>query len=317
VGPDVVAKVAELYAARAVVVAYQLAPAALLLAAGACVSTLRQRRETTAMAALTVSPGWLYAGIGAAGAAVIGLSVLLDPLIGRAGERADRLQSEHFHQWGDFSTYFGPRQWFRGGDRIYFLRHALRGGAFGDISIFTLSSDVRLARRVDAEEMQPQPDGSWRLLRGAERDFPSEGESHLEPFEERVYRFPERPDTFAIRFGRPEQIPFGELREEVERRKALGLPAATYEFALYNKLAYPLLGLPAALLAAALAMRRNRSGHLTTALMEGVAVVAALWGASVVFKSAASNGHLDPAWAAWAPVFILGLASAVAIRLTR
>ena len=93
----------------------------------------------------------------------------------------------------------------------------------------------------------------------------------------------------------------------MRRRRALGLPSATFEFALHNKIAYPMMGIPAALLAAALALRRGRTGHLTTALMEGVAVVAVLWGQSVIFKSAANNGHLAPHWAAWTPVVVLSV----------
>ena len=64
-----------------------------------------------------------------------------------------------------------------------------------------------LAERVDAERMEPQTDGTWKLSRGTERTFPKEGESAVEPFAERIYHFPDKPDAFALRYVRPEEIP--------------------------------------------------------------------------------------------------------------
>jgi lipopolysaccharide export system permease protein len=314
-GPGVVRDVARLYGCKALVVAYQLTPAALLLAGGACMSALRRRGEVTALLSLTVAPAVLYAGVLGGGLLVTGFAFALDQVpvrpeetaktvLGWAGQTVDEISAVRFRQWGDFSTYYGPRQWFRGKDRIYFLRRA-EGSTYVDVSIFSLTPDFRLAGRIDAERMEPQPDGRWKLVHGSERAFPSEGTTHLQPFTERLVRFPEAPGELQLRRGRPEQMTLKQLQEEGERRQRLGLPAAGYLLALHNKLAYPAIGLPAALLAAALALRRNRKGHLTAALLEGVAIVGVLWFAHVIFRASAVAGHLDPAIAAWAPVALL------------
>lgn len=322
-GPGVVRDVARLYGCKLLVVAYQLTPAALLLAAGACVSGLRRRGEVTAIAALTVAPWVLYAGVLGGGLVVALSAFALDQVpvrpdqtaktvLGWAGQTVDEISAVRFRQWGDFSTYYGPRQWFRGKDRIYFLRRS-DGSSYVDVSIFSMTSDFRLAGRLDAERMEPQPDGRWRLLRGSERTFPAEGQTHVEPFAERLVRFAEPPSELQLRRGRPEQMTIRQLQEEGQRREKLGLPAAGYLLALHNKLAYPAIGLPAALLAVALALRRNRKGHLTTALLEGVAIVGALWCANVLFRASASAGHLHPALAAWAPFALLLGAWAAAV----
>jgi lipopolysaccharide export system permease protein len=312
-GEGVALKVATLYGCKALVITYQLTPAALLLAAGACLSGLRRRNEITAISALTVSPVNIYAGVGLASFVVIAATIAIDPLVGWAGRRADEIAAVDFHQWGDYSTFYAHRRWFRSGDRIYFLRSTDGSNGFHDVSIFTVSPEFRLASRVDADEMMAQPDGSWLLRDGAERTFPAEGESHLEPFLERTFHFPEGPDSFRISIGRPEEIPAWELWNQVKLRRRLGLNYLSYLLALHNKVAYPLIGLPAALLAAVLALRRGRQGHLTTALMEGVAVVGLLWSANVIFRASVNSGRLSPAVAAWAPVVLLSLVVAVAL----
>lgn len=319
-GPGVVRDVLLLYAFKSLVVAYQLMPAALLLAGGACLSTLRRRGEVTAIGALAVSPVVVYGGVLLGAFMAIVGAIALDEapvrpdaqeksILGWAGRNVDALTALRFRQWGDFSLYYGPKQWFRGKDRIYYLRQSGSGG-FADVSIFDLTPDFRLASRIDAERMEPLPDGSWRLVDGAERRFLGPAQSADVPFKERFVHFPENPATFQLRQGRPEQMTMPQLRDEVVRRERLGLPSTGYALALQNKLAYPMLGLPATLLAAALALRRNRKGHLTAALLEGVAVVGVLWCANAVFRAAASAGHLSPAAAAWAPV---GLLVAVAL----
>ena len=118
-----------------------------------------------------------------------------------------------------------------------------------------------------------------------------------------------RPDAFRIRTGRPEQMHLGELVEQQQRREAVGLPAARYALAFHQRLAYPLTGAAAALVAMALALRRNRRGHLTLTLVEGMVVAIALWGMLVVFKSLALAEHVLPIVAAWTPALcMLGVA---------
>ena len=323
-GPGVVRDVSLLYACKALVVGYQLLPAALLLAAGACISGLRRRGEVTALGALAVGPGVLYAGVLTGCFLAVAAAIGLDQMpvrkdspasaLGWAGQQVDVLTATRFRQWGDFAAYYGPQQWFRGGNRVYFLRRQ-EGAVFVDVSIFTIGPNFTLTSRVDAERMEPVPDGSWRLVKGAERTFPRAGESALTLFAERVVRFPEDPAAFRLRAGRPEQMTLAELRDEIGRRERLALPTTGYLMAQQNKLAYPALGLPAAALAMALALRRNRKGHLTTALLEGVGVVAVLWCATVVFRALASSGSLSPPVAAWAPVVLLSAVAAAAVAL--
>jgi len=323
-GPHVLPYVSLLYACKALGVGYQLLPASMLLAAGASLSALRRTGELTAMGALSVRPAWIYGAIFSGGVLCVALTFALQEVpvraraprsvYGWAGQQVDVISARRFSQWGDFGTWYDPRRWFRGRDHIYLLRRGV-GAGFDDVSIFTLTPDFHLAARLDAARMEPVDGGAWRLRRGARRTFPRDGQSTFEPFQSRVVRFPEDPGAFRLRVGRPEQLTLPALRDEVARRERLGLDTTGYRLAEQSALAYPSLGLPAALLAAALALRRKRKGHLTAALLEGVGVVAVLWCGTVLCRAAASAGTLSPAAAAWIPVAVLALAAGAAIAV--
>src|SRR5206468_848440 len=100
-GPGVVRDVALLYLCKVLIVGYQLTPAALLLAAGACISGFRSRGEVTALGALAVGRAVLYLGVLLGGAAVVAVVFALDEapvrraapesLLGWAGQKADAL----------------------------------------------------------------------------------------------------------------------------------------------------------------------------------------------------------------------------------
>lgn len=301
--------VALLYACKALVVGHQLFPAVALLGASAAASGMRARNEVAAMAALTITPRWIHAALLLLTLGAVGCDVALDEaLIGKAGQKADRLMAERFQQWGDFTSFFGRRSWFRSGDRIYLLRGE-EDGVFTQVSLFEVDAEMRLQRRIDAARMEPLGAGLWRLRDGAWRTFSGGDESEAAPFKELELKLDASPDHFTVRLGRPEQLRFTELGEEARRRAELGLVSQPYLLARQLKLAGPLRALPAALLGIALALRRNRKGHLTATLVEGVVVVAVMWGADILFRALAGAGHLGPATAAWLPLVLLSVAA--------
>jgi lipopolysaccharide export system permease protein len=214
----------------------------------------------------------------------------------------------------------GPRQdrkrWFRGRDgrRIYHLRQAAEDGAFERVTVLDLTPDFRLSRRIDADRMVAGgAPGEWLLEEGTERRFGKDGLA-TDAFTARRYAFGEQADAFAIRPGRPAQMRAGVLSRQIGLRLALGLPVAEYVLAWHNRWAWPLAGLPTGLLALGLALRRDRRGHFTAALVESVAVSLAFWVIHGVFASTALSGRLPAGLAAWAAGAIFLAAGALALR---
>lgn len=122
-GEGWVLAVLELYANKALVASQQLGPAALLLAAGTTVSGLRKRGEVTALGALTFGPSALYVPIGlCALLACLGFVVFDETVVVGASRRVDEITTQRFNRWGDWRFYYSPKQWFRRGENVFFLR---------------------------------------------------------------------------------------------------------------------------------------------------------------------------------------------------
>jgi lipopolysaccharide export system permease protein len=308
----------ELYLNRAADVVFLVAPAAMLLAAAIAASGLRKTREYTAMRAAGLGPWSVVAPV----AAVVALAAALlatfgDAVVVGARERADRIMAEKFHRTTlEMRRAAEPKRWFRGQDgrRIYHLRGTGEGGAFERVTILEIGEGFRLARRIDAARMRPAPEpGSWILEEVEERGF-FEGKPAFDRAASRTYRFEEDPAAFAIRAGRPAQFRRAALGEQIALRSRLGFSTADFSLEWHRRLSYPLAGIPASLVALALALRRERKGHVTAALVEAVGVSFAYWGLDGVALSLGHSGRLAPAIAAWAPAAIFLVAGVLSLR---
>jgi lipopolysaccharide export system permease protein len=152
--------------------------------------------------------------------------------------------------------------------------------------------------------------GRWRLVEVLERRFEADGASPSQSAEGMELELGVGRDDLRIRAGRPEQMRFPELFEQIRVRRRAGLPTHLFLLALHNRVAYPVAGFPAALVAAGLALRPGRRGHLTRAVVEGLVIVLVLWGLMVIGRTLVVTDRLAAGVAAWGPAFILSLAAA-------
>jgi lipopolysaccharide export system permease protein len=308
----------ELYANKTALVARQVAPAAMIVGAALAVSGLRQTREWTAMRALGLGP-WRVAVPVVAVALLAGLTlVAVHEQVGvHAAERVDEIRARlgRASERRRIEAARAPKRWFRGagGRRIYHLRGALEGGGFERVTILEVTPEFRLARRIDAERMRPDGAG-WILEEAVERTFAPDGTLRLDRAEVRRIVLDEPPEAFSVAPGRPRQMAFGTLVHQIGVRRRAGLPTSEFEMERYDRLAYPFAGVPGALLAVALALRRARRGHVSAALLESVGVTLLFWGAQGVSAALGLSGSV-PAWvSAWTPNLVFLVAGLVAVR---
>ncbi len=314
--------VLELYANMAVVVVRQVAPAAMLLGAGVAVSGLRQTREYVAMRAAGLGPGFLSAPV----IVVVllfgsGLVVLHDTVGVQAVERVEAIRAFRFKKGGDRRSWeeaHAPMRWFRGRDgrHMYNLRGTLPDGGFEGVTVLELSPEFRLMRRIDARAMRPAGE-EWVLDQVVERAFLPDGRLEVQRSAQRKVRFDESPDAFAVVPGNPAQMRWSRLVQQIDIRSRIGLPVANFQLERDNRLAYPLAGVPGALLAIALALRPNRKGHIATALVESVGVSLLFWSVQGVTWSLGLSGRVVPWLAAWAPDLVFLLVGAYFVRRSR
>jgi lipopolysaccharide export system permease protein len=310
-GPAWVKDVLVLYGYKAVVAVPQLGPAALLLAGGTALTALRKRGEVTALESLGF--GWLahFAPVGLAALALsVGLIAFDEWAVVKAGPRVDEITAQRFHRWGDWRFYFQPKQWFRLGDHVFYLRAGGPDEGFQDVTVLRLTPSFGLVQRIDATSMVHVSGTRWRLAGALERRFYPDGESTLTALRSAEYDLGAEKSAFRIRKGRPEQMRVAQLREQVEARAEVGLPTTQFLLALHNRFAYPLAGVPAALLGVGLALRPGRRASLTGAISQGLLIAAALWGLMVVSRTLVQSDRLPAQLAAWLPPSVLVAASA-------
>lgn len=316
-GPNWFWNVVRLYANLSVDFAYQVAPSALLLAAGITASGLRQQGELTAFTALGNSPRRLMAVIlltCAVGCAfLVGLNewVVVD-----AARSVEEIKVRNFGRKAQFESQ--AQRWFRSENRIYNLR-GFDGQAFTDVSLYETTPDFRLQKRIDASSMEPAEDGSWTFRDARISTFEGGERVGFDRHETLSLVLPESSRDFRIRQGNPRQMSLGALYEQIGTRAKLGLSSVEFSHELHNRLAYPFSAVPGAFLALILALRRNRKGHLATSLAEGIVVSLLTFVLLTVFRVFSYTGALPPVIAAWSPLAILvclGLLLSVVLHLS-
>jgi lipopolysaccharide export system permease protein len=261
----------------------------------------------TAMRALSFGPTSLYLPIGAGALAIAFLLVGFDEyVVLRASKRADEIQTQRFDAWGDWRFYFQPKQWFRRGNHILFLRQGNVDSGFEDITVLEVSPTFELTRRWDARRMEHVVGTRWKLFDVSERRL-EESRRRLITLPELVLDLKVAKDKLRIRSGRPEQMQWSELREQIRARRTVGLPTGPFALAMHNRFAYPISGAFAAVVAVGLATRKNRRGHLTTAILEGLAVAMCLWGFMVVARTLVLTDRIPAAIAAWTPILAIAI----------
>ena len=321
--------VLELYANKAAVVAYQLAPAALIIAAALLVTLLSRRGELIALYALGVRPLRLALPIAAFGAALgLGLFWLGEHVVVGADARAEEIQVKRFNRWGDWATYHSGSSWLRGREgRIYHLG-PLHDGGWEPATLLEIAPPFRLARRIDARRIEPldgpAPSGGgarFRLYDVIETSYGLEGGPGGTLTERRAdvltLNLPETAADLELRSGRPRQLPWRQLREQVRRREQAGQRTREYELALAERAAQPVQVVPAALAALGIALslqRPRRRMPLAGAVAAGMGLSVVLWAASVVAHAISAGGGMSP-WAAGAiPALVSAFVALAAFR---
>jgi lipopolysaccharide export system permease protein len=315
--------VLELYANKAAVVAYQLAPAALIIAAALLVTQLARRGELTALFALGVRPLRLAVPV-AVFAVTLGSALFLlgEKVVIRADARAEEITAKRFNRWGDWGAYHAGSFWVRGKEGRIFHLGSQRGEGFDTVTVLEIAKPFRLSRRIVAARMERAGPGRWRLLNATETRYALTGEPggamserHEDVLEQ---RFPETLADFELRSGRPRQLPLRQLREQTSRRLQAGQPAREYELAIAERIAQPVQVFPAALAAVALTLRmarRRKRSPLAGAVALGIALSLLLWAASVVAHAVSQSGGLSPWLAGGVPGMVSAAVALVAFLL--
>lgn len=299
------ADIALLYWYRSHLAMVQFSPAALVLAAGLAVTTVRRRGEWTALRAVGASWAVVVRPIMAVAiAASLGLVVFQEYVVSESGPKSDRLMLERFERWGDFGVVYSPRRWFRVGTSLLNVRGESNPERLEDVRLFQMGERSELVRWIEARRLTFVRDGRWQADEATELFFEGavaragrSGSFELE--------LPLRPELTQLAVGRPEWLPLTVLHRQVAVMDALQLPTEATRFAIHQRWASPAAAVLAALIVCLLGLRGRQGSSVPRTLIEGAALTGGLFVLGMISRSLAINGRLAPGVAAWLAPLVL------------
>jgi lipopolysaccharide export system permease protein len=178
------------------------------------------------------------------------------------------------------------------------------------MSVFELSHDFALLRRVDAREAAFGPQ-EWTVRDGYQLEL-NKNPIRITPFKEMEVSLKERPEEFARVARSPEEMSYVQLRQYIDRLVKSGVTATRYLVDLHAKVATALVSLIMAILGVSFGLRTGRSGVM---LWVGVCIPMGFvyYMLLVLGFSLGRGGALPPLVAAWLPNLVFGTAGVLSL----
>jgi lipopolysaccharide export system permease protein len=312
-GPGWPALVAEMYACKLPGAVSLLGPATLTFGASLALRGFVSTGEWTALQALGLRPRLFVGPLLLVSLAFGGAMFLAeDPVAVPAARRAAEITSR-FGRHAPLWAYRSDAHWLGLSDGRVMQVGRADGAALEEVALYELEDGYHVRRRTDAARLEPLGDGRWRLVDVVTRDLgPGRYEERREAA--RVEAFGPELAGFGAGMGNPRLLPRESLPARIDVRARLGLPTRAWEVALHERRAYPFLGVPGAVVAMTRTRRGRERPNLTTALLDGLVVTAAMWLLTGLSRALGEGGHLAPAAAGWGPVALLAGWAALSLR---
>jgi lipopolysaccharide export system permease protein len=206
--------------------------------------------------------------------------------------------------------------WYRAqGNRfVHISLIEVRSGVIRGMSIFELSPDFDLTRRLDATEAVWTKDG-WILRDGYELDLTATPIRIL-PFRQMTVKLSEGPEEFARVARAPQEMSYTELRQYIGRLVQSGVDARRYKVDLHAKVAMALVGLIMALIGVSFGLRAGGAGVM---LWVGICIPMGFlyWMLLSLGFALGRGGALPPLVAAWLPNLVFGTGGVLSLWWVR
>ena len=300
---DVPARVvAQYYLYRLPWFGFQVMPVAVLLASLFSLGNLARHNELLAMkmgqlSTLRIVAPLLVLSLLASLAAL----TLGEAIVPRMNERALNLDRVKVKKIPPFQRTKDNDIWYRAkGNR--FLHISLLEVATGtvrEVTLFELSPEFHLIRRIDAREARWQ-DGRWQLKDGYVSKTRPDGSYQTDAFTRLTLDLEETPSDLAWVVREAEEMSSAELRVYIGRLVKSGVNALRHQVDLAAKGATAFVSLVMAVIGIAFALRTGKGGVMAwagTCVLVGVCY----WTLLAFSISLGRRGVLPPLVAAWLP----------------
>lgn len=204
------------------------------------------------------------------------------------------------------------RNWVLGrGNRIYFYDFYEKGRRrFVRFNVVELDGQFRLRRRLSALTATWKGEGTLLLRDGFSREFRENLPAAMSEFAELRLEVAESRRYFTEKVRFSGAMNSAELRDYIRYLESKRSDPLRYRAQLYNNYAFPFSALVMVFIAIPFSfLMGNRGALFGVGIAVGVSV--AYWGALGIFNSLGTTGALSPAVAAFAPLALFALLSAL------
>jgi lipopolysaccharide export system permease protein len=291
----------------------EVLPVAILLACVLSLGGLARNNEVLAMkmgqiGALRIALPCIGVGLAASALAWVTVEYVAPP----ASERALNIERTQVRRLPAHRITRDSDIWYRAQDDrfVHISLIETQSGIIRGMSVFELSSDFRLLRRIDAREASFGP-VDWTLRDGYQLEL-DKNPIRIAPFKDIAVALHVRPEEFARVARSPEEMSYAQLRQYIDRLVKSGVAATRYMVDLHAKVATALVSLIMAILGVSFGLRTGRSGVM---LWVGVCIpVGFLYYMLLVLGfSLGRGGVLPPLVAAWLPNLVFGTAGVASL----
>jgi lipopolysaccharide export system permease protein len=293
----------------------QMLPIATLLGSLLGLGSLANRSELTVLRASGISPRGLARSVLMTGVVLaltgLALSVYLAPPL----ERYARQQRE-LAKFGQAGVSAGDSAWIR--DQTTILKVSPPGEQHpaGDVDVFRLDGNGRLAAIGRAASVQAGPDRRWLLRDYAESRFTATAIESTRQAEALALEGV-NPDLLGLTVVREETMTGAALWRYVRYLKRSGLDAREYEISFWNRIAAVFAVPFMCMLAVPFVLGPLRSGGAGARLLAGLGIGLAWFLLSRTLYDGGAVWNLSAVVVAWLPTGLLAVATLLILGRAR
>ena len=291
----------------------EVLPVAVLLACLLSLGGLARNNEVLAMkmgqvGALRIALPCIAVGL----AASLVAWITVEYIAPRASERALNIERTEVRRLPAHRITRDSDIWYRAQDDrfVHISLIETQSGTIRGMSIFELSPNFDLLRRIDAREAIFASQ-EWTLREGFQLELTA-NPIRITPFKEMTVPLKEGPEEFARVARSPDEMSYAQLRRYIDRLVKSGVSATRYQVDLHAKVATALVSLIMAILGVSFGLRTGRSGVM---IWVGVCIPMGFvyYMLLVLGFSLGRGGALPPLVAAWLPNLVFGAAGVVSL----
>ena len=294
---------------------FESLPIAALIGAILGLGNLARDSELTVMRAAGVSVARIGLSSAMAGVVLLGGMWVLGEYVAPPADQYAR-QLKIFSKFAEYNAAGNNSSWVKDGSRFINIQQQTANNMFGGVYVFDFGPDRRLASIARADTAVHETGRTWRFDNFAETVF-SDDHTRAERSTARNIEVNISRDFLGLAVVSPASLPVRGLYQYVGHLRANNLESATYEIALWSRIARTVAIVLVCVLAVPFAFGPLRSSGAGARTVAGILTGVLFFLVNRTLENSGQIYGLSPLVAAWAPTALLAAATAIAVWRVR